>query len=778
MSQKWFNGLNLQQNQLENAVIQNLASDPSSGKAGQIYYNTTDNGYRYYNGTAWVSISADAIKSIVAGNGLTSSTSGNAVTLTLGTPSTSGATSGNTLGDNSVTENSHTHQIRIPSASTAERGIIQLATDTEATTGTETTKAVTPKQLASAKQDAINSAKITIQTSDGLTGGSSTPATSFTLGLSDSGVVAGTYNNVKVDAKGRVTEGSLKSYVETSALDDYQKKQDNTLNTTAKTVVGAINEVKGTADAASTKATTNATEITNIKNGTTVVGEANKVANLLTISDGTNSTTYDGSAARTLQFKPEDFSESISGGTATVALKDKGYATKTYVDAQDDKKLDKAGGIITGDLTIGGNVTVNGTTTTVNSNTLTVKDKLIEVAKDNTTTLTSPAGIIVPKYNGTDYGALVIDGEGNAKVGDVQLTAGGDIDVNNSDLQTLATRTGLQDGQLVKWDDTRKTLVPDTTVASNASSALSKANANTTEITNIKNGTTSVGKADSADKLTTARTISLNGDATGSTTFDGSANKEISVTLSNTGVTAGTYNTVTVDAKGRVTAATNTQNSQVTEITGDGTKTVFDIAHTLGKDVLVQVFLNGQQVGADTVDELVSVDVFTANNKVKLVFATAPKTTEKFKVVISSGGSGGGNGSGNSTNEWITAPIDTVLDFNTHYTIMVDLGLFPPVPTMIYAPASGNDTLIGALPYYTVGGPETDFDGNLESYGLTHMDIEIQTVKDNNTLRGFKLKGVRITEIKFTTLGGAATGTYSSALFADAGVTSFQYKKG
>jgi phage-related tail fiber protein len=663
MSQKWFNGLNLQQNQLENAVIQNLASDPSSGKAGQIYYNTTDNGYRYHNGTAWVSITAEAVKSIVAGNGLTSSGT-DTVTISLGTPSASGSGS-NTYGSNGVTANSHTHQISLPDATDSAKGVIELATDAEATAGTDTTRAINAKQLAAAKQDAINSAKVTIQTSDGLTGGSSTPATSFTLGLSNSGVKAGTYNNVTVDTKGRVTAGSSQE-----------------------------------------------------------------------------------------------------------------YATKTYVDTQDDKKLDKTGGTITGPLTIGGDLTVNGTTTTVNSNTLTVKDKLIEVAKDNTTTLTSPAGIIVPKYNGTDYGALVIDGEGNAKVGDVQLTAGGDIDVNNSDLQTLATRTGLQDGQLVKWDDTRKTLVPDTTVASNASSALSKANANTTEITNIKNGTTSVGKADSADKLTTARTISLSGDATGSTTFDGSANKEISVTLSNTGVTAGTYNTVTVDAKGRVTAATNTQNSQVTEITGDGVKTVFDIAHTLGKDVLVQVFLNGQQVGADTVDELVSVDVYTANNKVKLVFATAPKTTEKFKIVISSGGSGGGNGSGNSTNEWITAPIDTVLDFNTHYTIMVDLGLFPPVPTMIYAPASGNDTLIGALPYYTVGGPETDFDGNLESYGLTHMDIEIQTVKDNNTLRGFKLKGVRITEIKFTTLGGAATGTYSSALFADAGVTSFQYKKG
>ena len=633
MSQKWFNGLNLQQNQLENAVIQNLASDPSSGKAGQIYYNTTDNGYRYYNGTAWVSISADAIKSIVAGNGLTSSTSGNAVTLTLGTPSTSGATSGNTLGDNSVTENSHTHQIRIPSASTTERGIVQLATDTDVTTGTETTKAVTPKQLAAAKQDAINSAKVTIQTSDGLTGGSGTPATSFTLGLSNSGVAADTYNSVTVDAKGRVTAGEKRDYVETSALDAYQPKQDNALNTTAKTVIGAINEVKGTADAASTKATTNATEITNIKNGTTAVGKANKVANPLTISDGTNSTTYDGSAARTLQFKPEDFSESISGGTATVALKDKGYATKTYVDAQDDKKLDKAGGTITGDLTIGGNVTVNGTTTTVNSNTLTVKDKLIEVAKDNTTTLTSPAGIIVPKYNGTDYGALVIDSDGNAKVGDVKLKADGDIDVNNSDLQTLATRTGLQDGQLVKWDAKNKTLVPDTTVASNASSALSKANANATEITNIKNGTTKVGKA---DKLTTARTISLSGDATGSTTFDGSANKEISVTLSNTGVTAGTYNTVTVDAKGRVTAASskNYSTKVVQTITGDGSKTSFDVAHTLGADVSVQVYLKNQTVGADTVDELVMVDTYTLNNKVKLLFATAPTTTQTFKVVI------------------------------------------------------------------------------------------------------------------------------------------------
>lgn len=59
-----------------------------------------------------------------------------------------------------------------------------------------------------------------------------------------------------------------------------------------------------------------------------------------------------------------------------------------------------------------------------------------------------------------------------------------------------------------------------------------------------------------ATKLATARTISISGDATGSASFDGSANAAISTTLANSGVTAGTYTKVTVDAKGRVTAAT------------------------------------------------------------------------------------------------------------------------------------------------------------------------------------------------------------------------------
>ncbi len=44
-----------------------------------------------------------------------------------------------------------------------------------------------------------------------------------------------------------------------------------------------------------------------------------------------------------------------------------------------------------------------------------------------------------------------------------------------------------------------------------------------------------------ARRLYTARTLALSGDVTGSTTFDGSANKTITATLANSGVKAGTY---------------------------------------------------------------------------------------------------------------------------------------------------------------------------------------------------------------------------------------------
>ena len=73
----------------------------------------------------------------------------------------------------------------------------------------------------------------------------------------------------------------------------------------------------------------------------------------------------------------------------------------------------------------------------------------------------------------------------------------------------------------------------------------------------------SVAKADAADKLSESRTISVSGDATGSASFDGSANADIAVTLKDSGVTAGTYTKVKVDAKGRVTEGSNITTADV-----------------------------------------------------------------------------------------------------------------------------------------------------------------------------------------------------------------------
>lgn len=62
------------------------------------------------------------------------------------------------------------------------------------------------------------------------------------------------------------------------------------------------------------------------------------------------------------------------------------------------------------------------------------------------------------------------------------------------------------------------------------------------------------GTADTALKLHTARSISITGDGSWTVNFDGSANVSAAFTLANSGVTAGEYAVVTVDAKGRATA--------------------------------------------------------------------------------------------------------------------------------------------------------------------------------------------------------------------------------
>lgn len=69
MARKFLVSIDLNKNELQNAVIQNLGTAPSSPQAGQIYFNTGDGELYYYDGTGWVSVlnESEVISGTLAG---------------------------------------------------------------------------------------------------------------------------------------------------------------------------------------------------------------------------------------------------------------------------------------------------------------------------------------------------------------------------------------------------------------------------------------------------------------------------------------------------------------------------------------------------------------------------------------------------------------------------------------------------------------------------------------------------------------------------------------
>ena len=581
MSQRYYNNINLQQNQLENAVIQNLASDPTSGKEGQIYYNTVDKSYRYHNGTAWVSINPEGIADVLAGVGLTRSISDSTITIGLGTPSASGDGT-NTFGSNGVSGQTHTHQVKIPDASATQKGVIELATDAEATAGTDTVRAINAKQLAAAKQAAIDEAKVTVTAGKGLTGGGTGNSITVSMGT-PSDITQSSTNSTTTEShthKIVFTEvGSPEaSGNELSFIDTVSQDATGKLAATKKTIYTASTTQKGVVELATKAEVDAATDTTKVVTPATLLkGKANGVASLDTNGKVISS-----------QLPDYILGQMLWGGNATTVS----TSATISISGQLKSKL----GITADTITIVNNATSSATNTYGYGQ--------LEGA------------YFICQTNGTFAGISYL-------VGDWIVSLG------------------------TKWDKIDNTDAV-TGVKGNKENTYRIGNVNLTPA-NI-GALAEDGTAANASKVEHSLTIkSTNGSNTAvNTAYNGSADVSVEfasadfvntsgvIGIKNSGVTAGTYNTITTDAKGRVTGGSNVaylQKSKTT-ITGTGTKTVFDIVHTLGADVTVQVFLTGQSVGTDTVDELVMVDTYTMNNKVKLVFGTAPTTTEIFKVII------------------------------------------------------------------------------------------------------------------------------------------------
>jgi hypothetical protein len=179
--------------------------------------------------------------------------------------------------------------------------------------------------------------------------------------------------------------------------------------------------------------------------------------------------------------------------------------------------------------------------------------------------------------------------------------------------------------------------------------------------------TSSASITGSAASLTTGRTIAMTGDVSWtSASFNGSANVTGTATLANSGVTAGTYTKITVDAKGRATAGTTLAATDIPDlslekipdawvkrsvrvattanITLSGAQTIDGVAVVAGDRVLVKDQTTASQNGiyvasatawarsadADSISELagacVNVDSGTANGGLR--FDSDLKTTD------------------------------------------------------------------------------------------------------------------------------------------------------
>ncbi len=111
------------------------------------------------------------------------------------------------------------------------------------------------------------------------------------------------------------------------------------------------------------------------------------------------------------------------------------------------------------------------------------------------------------------------------------------------------------------------------------------------------------GNAGTATALQTARDISLSGDATGTASFDGSANATISTTLATVNSNVGTYTKITINAKGLATAGSQASLSDLSSPTGSysfGSQLLTNLANPVSdQDAATKYYVDSVAQGLD-----------------------------------------------------------------------------------------------------------------------------------------------------------------------------------
>ena len=263
-----------------------------------------------------------------------------------------------------------------------------------------------------------------------------------------------------------------------------------------------------------------------------------------------------------------------------------------------------------------------------------------------------------------------------------------------------------------------------------------------------------------AQKLATARTISIAGDATGSTTFDGSANKQITLTLANTGVSAGTYTKVTVDSKGRITKAENISASDIptipsSKVSGLGTAATRNTGTASGN---IPIIGGDGKLDASIMPAIAITDTFVVNSQEDMLATNAQvgdvciRTDQNKSYILKTAGA-------STIGNWTAlltpnSPVQSVAGKTGAVTLTkADVGL-SNVENESKASILNNAALTGTPTAPTAG-------AGTNTTQIASTAFVTTAVANKNTITGNAGSATKLAAARTVSLTGAVTGSVS-----------------